>query len=115
MGVNDALEQLEVAKAECVRLEAEVDRLKAAVPPCDGGCSVNTGPEETCSAHGRPVAEVWEMFNTVQAELAEWRAGRGTRPFHRTSVVHVAVAIETHELNTAQAREGNPYRTEGRA
>lgn len=29
MGVNDAKEQLEVAKAECVRLEAEVERLQA--------------------------------------------------------------------------------------
>lgn len=29
MGANDAKEQLEVAKAECVRLEAELERLQA--------------------------------------------------------------------------------------
>ena len=28
--------------------------------PCDGGCM--EGPEETCSAHGRPPKELWEML-----------------------------------------------------
>jgi hypothetical protein len=31
------------------------------MPKCDGGCNFDTGPEETCSAHGRPVAEVWQI------------------------------------------------------
>jgi len=37
---------------------AEAERLRA---PCDGGCNYNTGPEEDCSRHGRPVSEVWQI------------------------------------------------------
>ena len=35
---------------------------------CDGGCNYNSGPEETCSLHGRPVAEVWQIASDVAAE-----------------------------------------------
>ena len=49
-------------------LVAEVERLRARVGSCDGGCNYNSGPEETCSLHGRPVAEVWQIVNDVAAE-----------------------------------------------
>lgn len=51
--------------------EAEVARL---TPPCDGGCSYNDGPAEECSAHGRPVAEVWGIVTEVQRQRDEARA-----------------------------------------
>lgn len=49
--------------------------------PCDGGCDYNTGPEETCSAHGRPVAEVWEIAQGFARERDAARAAleRGGR------------------------------------
>lgn len=40
-------------------------------PPCDGGCDYNSGPEETCSRHGRPVAQVWAIVDELQARIAE--------------------------------------------
>ena len=49
-------------------LVAEIERLQARVGSCDGGCNYNSGPEETCSLHGRPVAEVWQIVNDVAAE-----------------------------------------------
>jgi hypothetical protein len=49
-------------KAERDALAAKVVRL---TPKCDGGCNENTGPEESCSLHGRPVAEVWAMVDKV--------------------------------------------------
>jgi hypothetical protein len=58
-----------LARAE--RAEAERDRIKAEYDqnfPCDGGCSYNDGPEETCSRHGRRVSEVWQMQSDAQAE-----------------------------------------------
>lgn len=42
--------------------------------PCDGGCSYNDGPDETCSAHGRPVAQVWGIANNLGRERSEWQA-----------------------------------------
>jgi hypothetical protein len=51
--------------------EREVERLKAEQPPCDGGCNYNSGPEETCSAHGRPVAEVWDIVEYVARQRDE--------------------------------------------
>ena len=41
---------------------------EAALPPCDAGCDYNSGPDETCSAHGRPPAEIWEIVASVAAE-----------------------------------------------
>lgn len=41
---------------------------------CDGGCDYNSGPEEDCSLHGRPVAEVWGIVYKLSAELKELRA-----------------------------------------
>ncbi len=51
-------------------LEAEVERLRMLVPPCDGGCSYGDGPQEDCSAHGRRPAELWEI---IQQEAAKSR------------------------------------------
>ncbi len=51
-------------------LEAEAERLRMLVPPCDGGCSYGDGPQEDCSAHGRRPAELWEI---IQQEAAESR------------------------------------------
>ena len=56
------------ARTDVPELVAEVERLQARVGPCDGGCNYETGPEETCSLHGRPVAEVWQIVNDVAAE-----------------------------------------------
>jgi hypothetical protein len=49
-------------------LRLQVEQLQGQLPPCDGGCDYNTGPEETCSAHGRPVAEVWEIAQQYARE-----------------------------------------------
>lgn len=48
-----------------------IRELEGAQPTCDGGCSYNSGPEETCSLHGRPVAEVWEIVRTLRDEVLE--------------------------------------------
>jgi hypothetical protein len=50
------------------RMEAERDAL---VPKCDGGCSEDDGPQEDCSLHGRPVAEVWAIVEEVIAQRDE--------------------------------------------
>ena len=49
-------------------LVAEVERLQARVGSCDGGCNYQDGPDEMCSLHGRPVAEVWQIVRDVAAE-----------------------------------------------
>lgn len=49
-------------------IAAEREQLRAAQPSCDGGCNYNTGPEETCSRHGRPVAEVWGIVQQIADE-----------------------------------------------
>jgi len=46
----------------------ELHRLRADAPPCDGGCNENTGPEESCSLHGRTTADVWEIADRVMAQ-----------------------------------------------
>lgn len=51
--------------------ERELATFKANQPPCDGGCNVNDGPMEECSAHGRPVSYVWEIVNRVGRERDE--------------------------------------------
>lgn len=56
------------ARTVVPELVTEVERLQARVGSCDGGCNYETGPEETCSLHGRPVAEVWQIVNDVAAE-----------------------------------------------
>ena len=67
-----------------------LERAEAALPPCDGGCDYNSGPEETCSAHGRPVAEVWQMEGIALRALsaAEERAGQAE--------ARIAAALEGH-------------------
>ncbi|RRJ85926.1 hypothetical protein EG850_11105 [Gulosibacter macacae] len=44
-------------------LEAEVEHLRAQVPPCDGGCSYGDGPQEDCSAHGRRPTDLWRLLH----------------------------------------------------
>lgn len=59
---------LEAADAHCARVDAENDRIRADLPACDGNCHSEGEPVETCSRHGRTVAEVWEIVATVQAQ-----------------------------------------------
>ena len=49
-------------------LVAEIGRLLARVGSCDGRCNYQDGPDEMCSLHGRPVAEVWQIVRDVAAE-----------------------------------------------
>jgi hypothetical protein len=63
---------LEAVTAERETLRLQVEQLQGQLPPCDGGCNYNSGPEETCSAHGRPVAEVWEIVESITANRDEW-------------------------------------------
>lgn len=49
-------------------LIARLREAEAKLPPCDGGCSYDSGPEETCSAHGRLPAEIWELVSRIAAE-----------------------------------------------
>lgn len=64
----DLLATAEAFHAERARADAlaeEVERLL----PCDAGCTEY--PEEECSRHGRPVAEVWGMLvEAVNANTA---------------------------------------------
>jgi len=48
----------------------EIDKLRGQVAPCDGGCDYSSGPEETCSLHGRKVAEVWKIVEQLQGQVA---------------------------------------------
>lgn len=81
MGTRDTEEQLEVAKAEMVRLETENARLEAVIAqwernyPCDGGCNYIEGPMEECSRDGRRPSEVWEIAReqSERANRAEAR------------------------------------------
>lgn len=41
--------------------------------PCDGGCSPEGGPEETCSLHGRPPAELWDMIRRMNEQRSAVR------------------------------------------
>lgn len=40
--------------------------------PCDGGCTYD-GPDETCSAHGRPPAEIWAIVREMAEERDNWK------------------------------------------
>jgi hypothetical protein len=50
-------------------LFAAYDNLKLSQPPCDGGCNINDGPQEDCSAHGRPVSYVWGLVDEKQRQI----------------------------------------------
>lgn len=41
--------------------------------PCDGGCGWDTGPEETCSRHGRAPKELWELVEAGYRSEAKLR------------------------------------------
>ena len=68
---GDIIERLAAALAES---EEQGVLYRANQPPCDGGCNVNDGPAEECSAHGRPVADVWEIVNRARYEVGEQAA-----------------------------------------
>lgn len=36
--------------------------------PCDGGCNVNSGPEEMCSRHGRSPRDLWARLHEQERE-----------------------------------------------
>ena len=97
---------------ELEEAERQVERLKAAQPPCDGGCNYNSGPEETCSAHGRPVAEVWNIVEYVarQRNEAERRIENATafveageleprlEPWRKALLLALPLVAETTEM-----------------
>ena len=57
-----------MSDAELIRtLQAENERLRGEMPPCDGYCNEWGGPQEDCSRHGRPVAQVWQMLSDENA------------------------------------------------
>jgi len=94
MGANDTLEQLRAAQAYAVELEAknetlrlQVEQLQGELPPCDGGCNYNSGPEETCSAHGRPVAEVWDIAHSFALERDEAQARLAAVDVHEVELL----------------------------
>ena len=68
---GDIIGRLAAALAES---EEQGVLYRANQPPCDGGCNVNDGPAEECSAHGRPVADVWEIVNRARYEVGEQAA-----------------------------------------
>ncbi|MFA5901380.1 MAG: hypothetical protein WC829_19935 [Hyphomicrobium sp.] len=39
--------------------------------PCDGGCNYDSGPEESCSLHGRNPADLWGIIANISAERYE--------------------------------------------
>lgn len=53
------------------RIERELRTLRTVVKdydanfPCDGGCNVNDGPEETCSRHGRSPRDLWDRLDAA--------------------------------------------------
>ena len=105
-GIEDATHIAAFDPPTVLALIERVERAEAALPPCDGGCDYNSGPEETCSAHGRPVAEVWQMEGIALRALsaAEERAGQAE--------ARIAAALEGHtEKHGERARfaPGSPY------
>lgn len=64
------------APTDLADLIAEVERLRYLDEqfPCDGMCSPNEGPEETCSRHGRSPADLWERNSRLVAENTRLRA-----------------------------------------
>ena len=42
--------------------------------PCDGGCNYASGPEESCSLHGRNPADLWGIIANISAECYEAEA-----------------------------------------
>ena len=78
MNVSDYLDAVEDAKQARADLAAvQQPNSEAVTAPtesaeaatCDGGCNNNDGPQEDCSLHGRPVAQVWEMVSRLSEEL----------------------------------------------
>ncbi len=57
-------------------LEAAEARVKGfeANFPCDGGCNYDSGPEESCSLHGRNPADLWGIIANISAERYEAEA-----------------------------------------
>ena len=87
----DALESAMIPHAECEasgeRAGAQLADLKAALEaaearvkgfeanfPCDGGCNYDSGPEESCSLHGRNPADLWGIIANISAECYEAEA-----------------------------------------
>lgn len=68
--VNEHADTVLALVARVREAEAEVERWKRQYP-CDGGCNYNSGPEETCTLHGRPVREVWEALESRSKEWHE--------------------------------------------
>lgn len=90
--------------------DAEVERLTR---PCDGGCSYGDGPAEECSAHGRPVAEVWEIVNRFAAERDEARAE--VEEWRETAMDARAVADDYRDHAAAMQRERDDWKARWKA
>lgn len=70
--LNSAADGAFIAAANPIAVLDLLDALDYAekhVPPCDGGCNYVDGPEETCSRHGRPPAELWALLNEERTAL----------------------------------------------
>lgn len=74
-GVYDRLTDITSAApiTETARLiDAALTEARESALPCDGGCAgMMEGPQETCSRHGRPVAEVWQIAIEAERERDE--------------------------------------------
>jgi len=81
-------------------LRTEVARLTL---PCDGGCNPNSGPEETCSRHGRKVAEVWEIVSDLVARSIDQDEALATCRDQRTDLAELAEGL-TARAEAAEAK-----------
>lgn len=54
---------------ELLTLRSAVEQFDTGFP-CDGGCSWNDGPEETCSRHGRKPSDLWNLLDEARAALS---------------------------------------------
>ena len=83
-------------------LIARVKRAEARMP-CDGGCNYNDGPEETCSAHGRTPAQIWEVADALGAErdAAEARLREAEAVIARIEQLCAETDVDTTEATQA--------------
>lgn len=79
-------------------LIARLREAEAQLPTCDGGCNYNSGPEETCSAHGRPPAQIWEIAEARAAErdasLARVKEAEARLREAEAVIKHAAAVLE---------------------
>lgn len=67
-----AVKRAEEAEDALRKATTELDSYKRDFP-CDGGCNYNSGPEEECSAHGRPPRELWGLIGQLSQERDRYK------------------------------------------